>query len=218
MDSGRDNPGEPVPEETFTHSHLCVDLTEELNCWNMLTLAATTTTTVLGPLPGQSGTRKAEPFWNLMKQEMIGCKWHQLNHMQIICTLLQTDNHASTSPLKFLQAGCPSRWPVSNQWRWYWGNCNEARCIIACKCGGAEHSPLVGGNVVSFDWNLRLLMKRVMNADAPYNVQHRVVRCRNHCVQAPCALHSCTLSVHATWTCQTTTHSGWGQLPLSLKA
>jgi len=25
-----------------------------------------------------------------------------------ICTSLQTDNHASTSPLKFLQAGCPS--------------------------------------------------------------------------------------------------------------
>jgi len=28
-------------------------------------------------------------------------QWHQLDHMQIICTLLQTDNHASTSPLSF---------------------------------------------------------------------------------------------------------------------
>ena len=28
-------------------------------------------------------------------------------HMQV-CTSLQTDNHASTSPLSFLQAGCPS--------------------------------------------------------------------------------------------------------------
>jgi len=27
-------------------------------------------------------------------------QWHQLGHMQI-CTLLQTDNHASTSPLIF---------------------------------------------------------------------------------------------------------------------
>jgi len=34
-------------------------------------------------------------------------QWHQLGHMQV-CTLLQTDNHASTPPLSFLQAGCPS--------------------------------------------------------------------------------------------------------------
>jgi len=33
--------------------------------------------------------------------------WHQLGHMQV-CTSLQTDNHASTPPLCFLQAGCPS--------------------------------------------------------------------------------------------------------------
>jgi len=34
-----------------------------------------------------------------MKQEMMGWQWHQLDHVQIICTLLQTDNHASTSSL-----------------------------------------------------------------------------------------------------------------------
>jgi len=33
--------------------------------------------------------------------------WHQLGHMQV-CTSLQTDNHANTPPLSFLQAGCPS--------------------------------------------------------------------------------------------------------------
>jgi len=32
-----------------------------------------------------------------MKQEMMGWQWHQLDHMQIICTSRQTDNHASTS-------------------------------------------------------------------------------------------------------------------------
>jgi len=32
---------------------------------------------------------------------MMGWQWHQLDHMQIICTLLQTDNHNSTSPLSF---------------------------------------------------------------------------------------------------------------------
>jgi len=34
-------------------------------------------------------------------------QWHQLGYMQV-CTLLQTDNHAITSLLSFLQAGCPS--------------------------------------------------------------------------------------------------------------
>jgi len=29
---------------------------------------------------------------------MMGWQWHQLDHMQIIYTSLQTDNHASTSP------------------------------------------------------------------------------------------------------------------------
>ena len=35
-------------------------------------------------------------------------QWHQLDHMQTICTLLQTDNHTNTSPLNFLQARCSS--------------------------------------------------------------------------------------------------------------
>jgi len=34
-------------------------------------------------------------------------QWHPLGHMQVY-TLLQTDNHANTLPLSFLQAGCPS--------------------------------------------------------------------------------------------------------------
>jgi len=36
-----------------------------------------------------------------MNQEMMWWQWHQLDHMQIICTLPQTDNHASTSSLSF---------------------------------------------------------------------------------------------------------------------
>jgi len=40
-------------------------------------------------------------------------KWNPLGHMQI-CTLLQTDNHASTPPLSFLQAGCPSCRPTNS--------------------------------------------------------------------------------------------------------
>ena len=40
-------------------------------------------------------------------------QWHQLGHMQV-CTLLQTDNHASNPPLSFLQAGCPSCRPTNS--------------------------------------------------------------------------------------------------------
>jgi len=31
-----------------------------------------------------------------------------------VCTSLQTGNHASTSPLSFLQAGCPSCRPTNS--------------------------------------------------------------------------------------------------------
>jgi len=41
------------------------------------------------------------------------CQRHQLGHMQV-CTSFQTDNHASTSPLSFLQAGCPSCHPTNS--------------------------------------------------------------------------------------------------------
>ena len=49
----------------------------------------------------------------------MGWQWHQPDHMLVICTLLQTDNHASTSSLKFLWAGCPSchQPTASKHWR-----------------------------------------------------------------------------------------------------
>jgi len=40
-------------------------------------------------------------------------QWHQLGHMQV-CTRLQTDNHVSTPPLSFLQAGCLSCHPTNS--------------------------------------------------------------------------------------------------------
>jgi len=40
-------------------------------------------------------------------------QWHQLGRMQM-CTSHQTDNHASTPPLSFLQAGCPSCHPTNS--------------------------------------------------------------------------------------------------------
>jgi len=40
-------------------------------------------------------------------------QWHQLGHMRVY-TSLQTDNHSSTPPLSFLQAGCPSCRPTNS--------------------------------------------------------------------------------------------------------
>ena len=40
-------------------------------------------------------------------------QWHQLGHMQV-CISLQTDNHASTPMLSFLQDGCPSCHPTNS--------------------------------------------------------------------------------------------------------
>ena len=64
-----------------------------------------------------------------MKQEMTGWQWHQLDHMQIICTSLQTDNHASTSSLNFYMPNAlPDAQPtVSNHWRPRYINCMYLR-------------------------------------------------------------------------------------------
>ena len=52
---------------------------------------------------------------NLDFTEARDSEWqrHQLGNMQV-CTLLQTGNHASTPPLSFLQAGCPSCRPTNS--------------------------------------------------------------------------------------------------------
>jgi len=43
-----------------------------------------------------------------MNQEMMGWQWHQLDHVQIIWTLIQMGNYAGTSSFNFLQARCSS--------------------------------------------------------------------------------------------------------------
>jgi len=60
--------------------------------------------------------QKGKPFWILLEQEMMGWQGHQLDRMQIICTLLQTDNHASTSPLRFCRPDAlPAAQPTASK-------------------------------------------------------------------------------------------------------
>ena len=49
-------------------------------------------------LPGSAGTRKVKTNVDFTEARDSEWQWHQLGHMQV-CTLLQTDNHASTPPL-----------------------------------------------------------------------------------------------------------------------
>jgi len=41
-------------------------------------------------------------------------QWHQLGHMQV-CTSLQTDNYASTTPLGYLPDALPAAQPTASK-------------------------------------------------------------------------------------------------------
>ena len=76
----------------------------------------THTHTFNGPLSGTtqvSWYQKGKTNLDSTEARDSEWQWHQLGHMQV-CTLLQTDNHASTPPVSFLQAGCPSCRPTNS--------------------------------------------------------------------------------------------------------
>ena len=105
-----------------------------------------------GPLSGTtrvSRYQKGKTNLDFTEARDSEWQWHQLGHMQV-STSLQSDNHASTPPLSFLQAGCPS--------------CRPANSVKALKamvltpnaqnidtCILSKHDwPLTGINVVAF--------------------------------------------------------------------
>jgi len=81
------------------------------------------TTTVLHPFNGLfsrttwvSRYQKGKTILDLndaTENRVFGRQWHQLDHMQTICTSLHTDNHTNTPSLNFLQAGCSSWCPTN---------------------------------------------------------------------------------------------------------
>jgi len=60
--------------------------------------------------------QKGKPFWILLEQEIMGWQWHQLDHMQIICTSLGSRDRYPRQYLiaQFLRAGCPSCRPTNS--------------------------------------------------------------------------------------------------------
>ena len=66
-------------------------------------------------LPGWAGTRKVTPVWIFWsKRQWVAVASTAPCTKVQVCTLLQTDNHASTPPLSFLQARCPSCCPTNS--------------------------------------------------------------------------------------------------------
>jgi len=69
-----------------------------------------------GPLSGTtrvSQCQKGKISLDFTEARDSDWQWRQLGHMQV-CTSPQTDSHASTPPLCFLQAGCPSCRPTNS--------------------------------------------------------------------------------------------------------
>jgi len=84
---------------------------EECRAWS-ISITHTSLTAPCPGLPGWAGTRKVKTsldFTGAREVSGSGISWAICD-----CTSLQTDNHASTSPLSFLQAGCPSCRPTNS--------------------------------------------------------------------------------------------------------
>jgi len=88
-----------------------------------------------GPLSGttqMSQYQKGKTNLDFTEARDSEWQWHQLGHMQI-CTSLQTNNHASTLPLSFLQAGCPS--------------CRPTHSVKALKAPGPNYEYSIGQSI-----------------------------------------------------------------------
>jgi len=64
-------------------------------------------------LSGWAGTRKVKTNRDFTEARDSEWQWHQLGRVQV-GTSIQTDNHASTPPLSFSQAGCSSCRPANS--------------------------------------------------------------------------------------------------------
>jgi len=84
-----------------------------------------------GPFSGTTRVgqyQKGKTNLDFTEAKDIEWQWHQLGYVQV-CTSLQTDNHASTPPLSFLQAGCPS--------------CRPTNTVKALKARQSDHHLLI---------------------------------------------------------------------------
>ena len=101
-----------LPSRTHTHTHARTHARTHTHTHTH----THTQHTFNGPFSGTtrvSQYEKGKTHLDFTEARDSEWQWHQLGHMQV-CILLQTDNHASTPPLSFLQAGCPSCRPTNS--------------------------------------------------------------------------------------------------------
>jgi len=82
----------------------------------IITVIHTHTHPFNGPFSGTtraSRYQKGKPNLDFTETRDSEWQWHQLRHMQV-CTSLQTDNHASTPPLKFSTGRMPFCHPTNS--------------------------------------------------------------------------------------------------------
>jgi len=104
----------------------------------------------------------------------MGWQWHHLDHMQIICTSLQTDNHDSTPSLNFLQAGC-SFWCPTNSVKAlkvnYTGSGYKSMLLVPCSLKNPAH-------LTETDWHILLCLYQYTTTEK-YNVINLDIRCHS---------------------------------------
>jgi len=91
--------------------------------------------------------QKGETNLDFTEARDSGWQWHQLGRMQV-CISLQTENHASTTPLSFLQAGCPS--------------CRPSNSVKALKAKALSDSLLSGKSATEMPLKISVQLYRVM--------------------------------------------------------
>ena len=100
------------------HSAKCTHHTYDKDCVHLLNISLKHTHThpFNGPLSRTTQVgryQKGKTNLDFTTARDSEWQWHQLGQMQV-CTSLQTDNHASTPLLVFLQTGCTSCCPTNS--------------------------------------------------------------------------------------------------------
>jgi len=94
----------------------CINKLEKFTLTASLFNTHTHTHAFNGPLSGTtqvSRYQKGKTNLDFTEARDHEWQWHQLGHMQVY-TSLETDNHASTPQVRFIQAGCPSCCPTNS--------------------------------------------------------------------------------------------------------
>jgi len=102
--------------ELQTVSQLCHNYTQHTEVHTAAYLYNTHAHPFNGPFSGAiwvSRYQKGKTNLDVTEARDSEWQWHQPGHMQV-CTSLQTDNHASTPSVRFLQTGCPSFCPTNS--------------------------------------------------------------------------------------------------------